>query len=93
MMLCVVLILAVIAAAVRAGEAGTNSTVDLGMCGYSATCSAGGRSGVCVSIGSGCCNGGTATAGLCPGIKEVLYLNRLLHEIMLYNNCFRIQRH
>lgn len=42
-----------------------NST--LGICGYSATCSAGGTNGVCVSVGSGCCNGGTATSGLCPG--------------------------
>jgi len=42
-----------------------NST--LGICGYSATCSAGGKSGVCVSIGSGCCPGGGVTAGLCPG--------------------------
>jgi hypothetical protein len=75
MMLCVVFVLVVIAAAVSADEVGTNSTVDLGMCGYSATCSAGGRSGVCVSIGSGCCNGGTATAGLCPGIKGRLHLN------------------
>jgi hypothetical protein len=38
-----------------------------GICGYQATCTAGGRAGVCVSIGSGCCNGGAVTAGLCPG--------------------------
>ena len=47
-----------------------NST--LGVCGYSATCTAGGKSGVCVSIGSGCCNGGTATSGLCPGNIQIL---------------------
>lgn len=44
-----------------------NSSIELGICGYQATCSAGGHSGVCVSIGAGCCNGGSVTSGLCPG--------------------------
>jgi len=42
-------------------------------CAYTATCTAGGYSGICtdVSTGSGCCNGGTATAGLCPGSSSI----------------------
>ncbi len=44
-----------------------NSSAALGICGYEASCSAGGLSGACVSIGSGCCPGGSVTAGLCPG--------------------------
>lgn len=43
-----------------------NATV-AGICGYEATCSAGGLSGTCVSISAGCCPGGTVTSGLCPG--------------------------
>lgn len=46
-------------------DVASNST--LGICGYSATCSAGGYEGACVSIGAGCCSGGTVTSGLCPG--------------------------
>jgi hypothetical protein len=46
----------------------SNATVDLKMCDYAATCSAGGYGGVCVSIGGGCCSGGTVTSGLCPGM-------------------------
>jgi len=46
-----------------------NST--LGICGYSASCSTGGYSGACVSIGGGCCPGGTVTAGLCPGSSDI----------------------
>jgi hypothetical protein len=38
------------------------------MCGYEDTCNAGGLDGVCVSVGSGCCDGGTVTSGLCPGL-------------------------
>lgn len=48
---------------------GFNATSSL--CDYEATCSAGGLSGVCVSISSGCCSGGTATAGLCPGSSDI----------------------
>lgn len=39
-------------------------------CSYSATCSSGGVSGVCVSISAGCCKG-TTTPGLCPGSSDV----------------------
>ena len=62
----------VLAAIYLRGEAkdydfSSNSSADLGICGYSATCSAGGYTGACVSIGAGCCNGGGVTSGLCPG--------------------------
>jgi len=42
-------------------------------CSYQATCNAQGYTGVCVDVssGSGCCNGGTATAGLCPGASNI----------------------
>ena len=43
----------------------------LGICSYSATCSAGGYEGVCVSVSSGCCSGGTVTSGLCPGNDDI----------------------
>ncbi len=43
----------------------SNST---GVCGYEANCATGGYDGACVSIGNGCCPGGSVTAGLCPGI-------------------------
>lgn len=69
MFIAVVLVAANLLTFVDAGKLDlvSNSTVDLKMCGYSDTCSAGGYNGVCVSIGSGCCNGGTVTSGLCPG--------------------------
>ena len=52
-----------------------NGTVatKLGLCGYEATCSAGGYEGVCVSISSGCCSGGTVTSGLCPGLEHLIF--------------------
>jgi hypothetical protein len=50
-----------------------------GLCGYQATCTAGGRAGVCVSIGSGCCGGGTVTAGLCPG--KQIFLIRIMGSL------------
>lgn len=40
-------------------------------CSYSATCTSGGVSGVCVSVSGGCCNGGTTASGLCPGSSDV----------------------
>lgn len=49
----------------------SNSTSKLGICSYSATCNAGGKEGVCVSISSGCCSGGTDTSGLCPGSSDI----------------------
>jgi cell wall-associated NlpC family hydrolase len=39
-------------------------------CSYSATCTAGGISGVCVSISAGCCSG-TVTSNLCPGSSDI----------------------
>ena len=50
----------------------TNSTVDgdTGLCGYDATCSVGGVSGVCVSISAGCCSG-SVTSNLCPGSDDI----------------------
>jgi len=47
-----------------------NSTLTSKFCGYEATCSVGGVTGVCVSIGAGCC-GGTVTSGLCPGSSDI----------------------
>lgn len=44
--------------------------VDLAICSYQDTCSAGGIEGVCVSVSSGCCSG-TVTAGLCPGSSDI----------------------
>jgi hypothetical protein len=41
------------------------------VCSYSATCSAGGYEGVCVSISSGCCSGGIVTSNLCPGSEDI----------------------
>lgn len=46
----------------------SNST--LGSCSYSATCTAGGIEGVCVSISAGCCSG-TKTSNLCPGSSDI----------------------
>lgn len=40
-------------------------------CSYAATCSVGGYSGSCVSISGGCCVGGKATSGLCPGSSDI----------------------
>jgi len=48
----------------------TDVTLGLGSCSYSATCSAGGVSGVCVSISAGCCSG-TVTSNLCPGSDDI----------------------
>lgn len=39
-------------------------------CSYSATCTAGGIEGVCVSISAGCCSG-TTTSNLCPGSSDI----------------------
>lgn len=39
-------------------------------CSYSATCSVGGVTGVCVSISAGCCSGST-TSNLCPGSTDI----------------------
>eukprot|EP01036_Dinobryon_divergens_P023120 gene23120-31437_t len=44
---------------------------DTGICSYSASCSNGGYEGVCVSISSGCCDGGTVASGLCPGSDDI----------------------
>ena len=44
--------------------------VTLGSCSYSATCTAGGIEGVCVSISAGCCSG-TTTSNLCPGSSDI----------------------
>lgn len=46
-----------------------NQTVVDAGCSYSA-CSAGGVSGVCVSISAGCCSG-TVTSNLCPGSSDI----------------------
>ena len=68
---------AVAAAALNAGDHGdvmtntTAETIDAAICGYQATCSVGGVKGVCVSVSNGCCKGGTATAGLCPGSADI----------------------
>lgn len=75
MLYILVLVLATFAVVANAGNlrSAGNSSVGLGMCGYEATCNAGGYGGVCVSIGSGCCGGGTVTSGLCPGIFMCFY--------------------
>jgi hypothetical protein len=66
MMLAVVVLLSVsMVGSAKKADVAANST--LGMCDYSDTCSAGGYTGACVSISSGCCNGGGVTSGLCPG--------------------------
>jgi hypothetical protein len=44
--------------------------VDLGSCSYSATCTASGIEGVCVSVSAGCCSG-TTTSNLCPGSSDI----------------------
>jgi GH25 family lysozyme M1 (1,4-beta-N-acetylmuramidase) len=49
---------------------GTSLDKELGSCSYSATCTAGGITGVCVSISAGCCSG-TQTANLCPGSSDI----------------------
>lgn len=60
-------LIAIVVAFCNAQSVDVASNSTLGICGYSATCSAGGYEGACVSIGAGCCNGGTVTSGLCPG--------------------------
>jgi len=40
-------------------------------CSYSATCTASGYEGVCVSISAGCCSTGTSTSNLCPGSSDI----------------------
>jgi GH25 family lysozyme M1 (1,4-beta-N-acetylmuramidase) len=50
--------------------AGGNETQNLGSCSYTATCTAGGIEGVCVSISAGCCSG-TRTSGICPGSSDI----------------------
>lgn len=39
-------------------------------CSYSATCSVGGVTGVCVSVSAGCCSG-AMTSNLCPGSTDI----------------------
>ena len=51
---------------------GTSELKSLQGCSYSATCSAGGNEGVCVSKSGGCCSGGTFTSGLCPGSSDIM---------------------
>eukprot|EP01034_Spumella_vulgaris_P033339 gene33339-41139_t len=41
------------------------------LCGYEASCSAGGYSGACVSVSGGCCSSGITTSGLCPGSSDI----------------------
>eukprot|EP01032_Pedospumella_encystans_P009432 gene9432-11099_t len=65
----IVAVVALCSALAQAGKVEGNST--LGICGYEDTCSAGGYAGVCVSIGGGCCPGGTVTSGLCPGSSDI----------------------
>lgn len=48
----------------------TNASV-ASTCGYSATCTVSSVEGVCVDTSAGCCTGGTATAGLCPGASSI----------------------
>jgi hypothetical protein len=50
--------------------ANSTDSLGLGSCSYSATCSTGGVSGVCVSISAGCCSG-TVTSNLCPGSSDI----------------------
>ena len=52
-------------------EIKSNATAELSICGYEATCSAGGYTGASVCISAGCCNGGSVTGGLCPGIYSL----------------------
>lgn len=40
-------------------------------CSYSATCSSGGYTGICVSVSSGCCSTGVVTSNLCSGSNDV----------------------
>ncbi len=56
------------AVGLRAGNSG-NTT--LSGCSYSATCTASGIEGVCVSVSAGCCSG-TTTSGLCPGSSDIM---------------------
>ena len=49
----------------------SNSTFQLESCAYTATCTASGVSGVCVSVSAGCCTGGTTTSGLCSGSSDI----------------------
>jgi hypothetical protein len=65
-----VLVLCIAVAFGQQSDVANNSSSKLGICSYSATCSAGGYDGVCVSIGGGCCSGGTVTSGLCPGRSD-----------------------
>ena len=67
---------AVIASAMNVNEmsmanSSVAETLDTALCGFQGTCSVGGIKGVCVSISAGCCKGGTATAGLCPGSSDI----------------------
>lgn len=51
-------------------EVYSNSTVE-SSCSYSATCTASGYSGACVSISAGCCSSGVVTSNLCPGSSDI----------------------
>lgn len=62
--------LASLAAAAPLGNTFNSSSI-VGMCPYKATCNDGHLDGACVSISSGCCGGGTVTAGLCPGDADI----------------------
>ena len=53
----------------RASAGYLNDT--LASCSYSATCTASGVKGVCLSISSGCCSGGVVTSNLCPGSSDI----------------------
>jgi hypothetical protein len=65
------IVLAVLLCSINSAFAYTNATVGTGLCGYDATCSVGGVSGVCVSISAGCCSTGTVTSNLCPGSSDI----------------------
>jgi len=69
-MSAIILFIVVVLCVCNSAFAYTNSTVGTGLCGYDATCSVGGVSGVCVSISAGCCSG-TVTSGLCPGSDDI----------------------
>lgn len=47
------------------------SNETMGSCSYTATCTASGYTGVCVSISGGCCSSGTVTSNLCSGSSDI----------------------
>lgn len=40
-------------------------------CSYKSTCTAGGYTGICVSISAGCCSTGVSTSNLCSGSSDI----------------------